>query len=207
MHRTIIEIHVTIYDSWWVGIHRLGILLFCLLFFLPRIDGGVRWWVVFPSCSGINFIFCKKYPSEANAHTFGVLRQVPPVALTRPPSLHPNPLGEALIVVRSVIDTAKDRRLGGENVKKSAAEGRSGTSSVWGLCEAKLRGPRLEARILVSATTAAKFFAYFSTPKSRAPLTKRQLLALAGQAFLFVYHTKRNQKSHRSGNRATLAGS
>ena len=37
----------------------------------------------------------------------------------------------------------------------------------------ELRGPRLEARILVNATTAAKFFAYFLTPKSRAPLAKR----------------------------------
>ena len=58
----------------------------------------------------------------------------------------------------------------------------------------ELRGPRPEARILVSATTVAKFFAYFLTPKSRAPLAKRQLLALAGQAFLFVYPTKRNRK-------------
>ena len=37
---------------------------------------------------------------------------------------------------------------------------------------AELRGPRLEARILVSATTAAKFLAYFLTAKSRASLAK-----------------------------------
>ena len=60
----------------------------------------------------------------------------------------------------------------------------------------ELRWSRPEARILVSATTAAKFFAYFLTPKSRASLAKRQLLALAGRAFLVVYPIKRNQKSH-----------
>jgi hypothetical protein len=36
-----------------------------------------------------------------------------------------------------------------------------------------LRGPRPQARILTDGTIAAKFFAYFLTPKSRAPLAKR----------------------------------
>ena len=61
---------------------------------------------------------------EANSHATGVLRQVPLVAPDAAPSLHPNPLGEALIVVRSVIDTAKNRRLGEASVKKYADEGR-----------------------------------------------------------------------------------
>ena len=61
---------------------------------------------------------------EANAHATGVLRQVPRFAPDAAPSLRPNPLGGPLTVVRSVIATATNRRLGEASVKKSADEGR-----------------------------------------------------------------------------------
>ena len=55
---------------------------------------------------------------------------VPLFAPDAAPSLRPNPLGGALTMVRSVIATAINRRLGEASVKKSADEGRSRTSSV-----------------------------------------------------------------------------
>ena len=101
---------------------------------------------------------------EANSHATGVLRQVPPVAPDAAPSSRPNPLRGSLdpktaALVKRALRNPQPRAVKGHLLFEAR--------------RAELRGPRLEARILVSATTAAKFFAYFLTPKSRAPLAKR----------------------------------
>ena len=91
---------------------------------------------------------------EANSHAKGVLRQVPPVA----PSLRPNPLRGSLDP-----NTAALVKRALRNPQPRAVKGHL----LFEVYRTELRGPRLEARILVSATTAAKFFAYFFHPRKK----------------------------------------
>ena len=110
---------------------------------------------------------------EANSPTLGVRRQVPPVAPDAAPSARPNPLRGSLeypyVLVTLIKKNAALVERALRNPQTRAVKGHL----LFEARRAELRGPRLEARILVSATTAAKFFAYFLTPKSRAPLAKR----------------------------------
>ena len=104
------------------------------------------------------------------------LRRAQTVPLFAPdasPSSRPNPLGGSLEYQYLLVPLIKknvalvERAL--KNLQPRAVKGHL----LFEARRAELRWPRPEARILAIGTTAAKFFAYFLTPKSRAPMAKR----------------------------------